>query len=123
MWARLSPRPSPQFKIRLANKLPTVVPGYPADPLTATTRAPAAHTPVATPIPGHDRAADMATGCVAQVDKLFERVGGVIEATINERGPFGRWLLAIGQTALRRRRLHRVNGRRGRLQSAALAEC
>ena len=36
------------------------------------------HTPIATSVPGHDRAAHMAAWRVAQVDKLFQRVGRVI---------------------------------------------
>src|SRR5208337_1510563 len=46
--------------------------------LTAPTRAPAAHAAVATAVPGHDGAADRATGGVAHVDQLFQRVGCVV---------------------------------------------
>src|ERR1017187_5345644 len=42
--------------------------------LTAPTRTPAAHAAVAAPVPGHDRAADRATGCVAHIDQLFHGV-------------------------------------------------
>jgi hypothetical protein len=42
--------------------------------LAATRRRAAPHTPVATPVPRHDRAADVAAWCVAQVDKLFQRL-------------------------------------------------
>src|ERR1700722_8910950 len=43
----------------------------------APARAPAAHTPVATPVPRHDAAAEAAAGRVAHVDDAGERVGGV----------------------------------------------
>src|ERR1019366_205093 len=46
--------------------------------LAAPARAAAAHAAVATTVSGHDRAADGATGGVAHVDQLFQRVGGVV---------------------------------------------
>ena len=73
--------------------------------LTATTCAPTAHTSVTTPIPGHDRPTHVAGWRVAQVDKLFQRVGGVIKTAIDKRRAFGRWLLALSQSSLRRRGL------------------
>ena len=78
--------------------------------LTAPTRTPATHTPVATPIPGHDRPADVAGGRVAQVDELFERVGRVVQTTIDDRGAVAIWCLVLGlrrYRAGRRRRFGR----------------
>src|SRR5271166_6353123 len=50
-----------------------------AEPLlTAPARAAAAHAAVAASVAGHDGAADRATGGVAHVDQLFQRVGGVV---------------------------------------------
>ena len=46
--------------------------------LTAPTRTAAAHAAVAASVAGHDGAADGATGSVAHVDQLFQRVGGVV---------------------------------------------
>src|SRR6266481_5385899 len=64
----------------------TVVPGYPANPLaTARCRA-ATHAPITAPVSGHDCAADVAARRVAQVDELFQRVGGVVDAAIDYRG-------------------------------------
>ena len=76
--------------------------------LAAPTRTPTTHTPVAAPIPRHDRPTHVARRCVAQVDKLFQRVGRVIQATIYDRGAFGHWLLALGQSTLRRCRFSRL---------------
>jgi hypothetical protein len=80
--------------------------------LTAPARTPTTHAPVATPVSGHDRTTCVAGGGVAQVNKLLQRVGRVVQPTIYERGAFSHWLLAFGQTALRRSRF-----------AAGLAEC
>ena len=45
--------------------------------LAAPAGTPAAHAPVATPIPRHDAAAEAAGRGVAQVDEARQRVGGV----------------------------------------------
>ena len=45
--------------------------------LAAPARAAAAHALVATAVSHHDRAADVATGCVSEVDYFGEGVGGV----------------------------------------------
>jgi hypothetical protein len=52
--------------------------------LTAPTRAPTAHAPIATPVPRHDRPTHMAAWRVAQVDKLLQRVSRVVDATVND---------------------------------------
>jgi hypothetical protein len=38
---------------------------------------------VAAAVAGHDGAANMAGGCVAQVDQVFQRVGGVHKAVVS----------------------------------------
>jgi hypothetical protein len=50
---------------------------YPQILLAAAARTPAAHALVATAIPYHDAAADVATGGVSQVDEAGQGVGGV----------------------------------------------
>src|SRR5579864_6734410 len=81
--------------------------------LTAPTRAPTTHTPVTTPIPGHDRPTDMAAWRVAQVDKLFQRVGRMIQTAIDD-----------GRRALHSRgRLRSKSTLRRSRFTAGLAEC
>ena len=73
-------------------------PRFPQDILHLGTpaRAPTAHAPIATPIPGHDRSADVAAWGVAHVDQVFHGVGGVIvdAAIFHASRAAGCWLLA-----------------------------
>lgn len=75
--------------------------------LTASARAPTAHAPVARSVTRHDRAADVAAWSVAHVHQISHGIGGVVDAAIFEMWragivAFGRWRLAMNQTALRR---------------------
>jgi hypothetical protein len=94
------------------------VPGQPAYLLTAPTRTPTTHTPVAAPVPRHDRAADMAAWSITQVDKIYQRVGGVVKTTINKRRAFG--YLSRGRL---RSTLCSKTALRWRGFAAGLAEC
>src|SRR6266404_6736655 len=58
--------------------------------LAAPTRTPAAHALIATTIPDHDRAADVAGGRVSQVDHSGEGVGGM-DMTRRSSLVVGRW--------------------------------
>src|SRR5262249_35088109 len=103
-----------------------VVPGQPADLLRTPAGTSAAHAPVTTPIPGHDRPAHVAAWRISHVDELFERVSRVIQPAIDDRGAAGSWLLATSQTYRRWRGLVPGRGRLGHignvfLERAALA--
>ena len=73
--------------------------------LAASTRASAAHAAIAASISGHNRTADVAAGGVTQIDELFQRVGGVVNATVGHGGAVAGRICVAGQAALRRTRL------------------
>lgn|SRR5689334_17235909 len=81
--------------------------------LTAATRTPTAHTPVAAPVPGHDRAADVAAGGVAQVNVFFQRIGGVVEPAVSN-------VRVLRRGRLRSMRLQTASRRRGFISSRGL---
>src|SRR6266496_648852 len=59
---------------------PALSRALPKPSLAAPARTPAAHALIATPIPHHDRAADMAAGRISHVDHAGQRVGYVTRA-------------------------------------------